>query len=233
MRNPLRICKVVDRLEEVWAQYPDLRLGQLILNLQRDYNIYNMEDEELIEKIEKFYLTKPETVVTSPMDKKITIARLSGENQNFPAGSYIAVDPCYVFPEDKWDDFCEALSGDNDTIADDGAIMEYDGYKFFVMQTAYGDGCYPLKCFGTTVAELGVDAGLLSLIPLEAAHEWHKSPNKLPKLGQEVQITEDFTVKTLGRGNWAFDDYSVYTDYDETEEEDEWDDYEESEEGEE
>lgn len=64
MRNPLRICKVLDRLEEVWAENPDLRLGQLILNVIRDESqLYNIEDEQLIERIEKFYLTSAETVI--------------------------------------------------------------------------------------------------------------------------------------------------------------------------
>ncbi len=56
MRDPSRIPDILDRIAEVWEEMPDMRLGQLILNVVRDPNVlYNMEDEILIDRLEKLY----------------------------------------------------------------------------------------------------------------------------------------------------------------------------------
>ena len=55
MRKKDRIDSIVTKLEEIWVQFPDLRLGQLLLNVSKDPELYYLEDEELIEKLEKFY----------------------------------------------------------------------------------------------------------------------------------------------------------------------------------
>ena len=56
MRNPKRIKKCLRKIEEVWSKYPDLRLGQLLLNLVPNSNsLYYIEDENLIDLLEKFY----------------------------------------------------------------------------------------------------------------------------------------------------------------------------------
>ena len=56
MRDINRIEPLLARLQEVWKRYPDLRLSQLILNVEKDPKIYYMEDEELIELLEQFYV---------------------------------------------------------------------------------------------------------------------------------------------------------------------------------
>lgn len=55
MRNPKRIKKCLRKIEEVWSKYPDLRLGQLILNVINDPALYYIEDEELVELLEEYY----------------------------------------------------------------------------------------------------------------------------------------------------------------------------------
>lgn len=55
MRNPERISKILAELSEVWIQYPDLRLGQLLLNVINDPALYYIEDEDLIKRIKVFY----------------------------------------------------------------------------------------------------------------------------------------------------------------------------------
>lgn len=55
MRKEERIDPTLERLGKVWKQYPDLRLGQLILNVARDPMLYYLEDEELIKTLEEFY----------------------------------------------------------------------------------------------------------------------------------------------------------------------------------
>lgn len=55
MRDINRIEPLLTRLQKVWEKYPDLRLGQLILNVEKDPKVYYMEDEDLINLIENFY----------------------------------------------------------------------------------------------------------------------------------------------------------------------------------
>jgi hypothetical protein len=55
-RSPERITPLIERLKTVWQadQNYHLRLGQLIMNVYRE-DIYNIEDEEFIQRIERFY----------------------------------------------------------------------------------------------------------------------------------------------------------------------------------
>ena len=56
-RNPKRIPGILKILEKIWKKYPDLRLGQLLENAVKK-NLYYMEDEKLMEELEKFYKNK-------------------------------------------------------------------------------------------------------------------------------------------------------------------------------
>jgi hypothetical protein len=57
MRNINRIKPFLERIEEVWKKYPDLRFGQLINNIfeHQPTLFYYLEDFEIIEIIEEFY----------------------------------------------------------------------------------------------------------------------------------------------------------------------------------
>lgn len=55
MRNPDRIPKILNEIEKIWQQYPDLRLGQLILNLEYRLPLYHVEDEELVAALKALY----------------------------------------------------------------------------------------------------------------------------------------------------------------------------------
>lgn len=55
MRDPNRIDQLLARLKAIWERHPDLRLGQLILNVASDPVLYYVEDEELITAMEKLY----------------------------------------------------------------------------------------------------------------------------------------------------------------------------------
>ena len=55
MRDPKRITKTLQEIQKVWEQFPDLRLGQLLLNATDDTILYYLEDEELVEYLKKFY----------------------------------------------------------------------------------------------------------------------------------------------------------------------------------
>ena len=50
MRDPKRIRRILDKIGEYWEEYPDLRLGQILVNfapLQFKSDIFYWEDEDL------------------------------------------------------------------------------------------------------------------------------------------------------------------------------------------
>lgn len=58
MRDPKRIPEILKQLEVVWKKYPDLRLGQLLVNslyAHKTTILFFIEDDKLIEEIEKFH----------------------------------------------------------------------------------------------------------------------------------------------------------------------------------
>lgn len=50
MSSPERIRPTLDLVALLWRKYPDLRLGQLLLNLGA-CSLWNLEDEELMSRI--------------------------------------------------------------------------------------------------------------------------------------------------------------------------------------
>ena len=54
-RDPERITPMLQKLEEAWREYPDMRLGQLIVVCAECNNIFGIEDEDLLKGIEKYY----------------------------------------------------------------------------------------------------------------------------------------------------------------------------------
>lgn len=55
MRDPERIDKVLAAVGNVWKQYPDLRLGQLLCNVLVDPALYYIEDDRLVKVVEHYY----------------------------------------------------------------------------------------------------------------------------------------------------------------------------------
>ncbi len=60
MRNPDRIPLILKRLENVWKKHSDLRLGQIFVSSdsllkQKGINMFALEDDELIDEIEKLF----------------------------------------------------------------------------------------------------------------------------------------------------------------------------------
>ena len=53
MRDPSRIPRICRQIETLWHYYPDLRLGQLIINFILDKNTrpFYTEDDEIEEKL--------------------------------------------------------------------------------------------------------------------------------------------------------------------------------------
>lgn len=90
----------------------------------------------------------------------------------FPEGDYYIGDPCYVIPDDDWDELidntgCFGLHSETKdrkpiTNWDDG-VFYWNGEKCFASGTAYGDGCYS----SNIQVNFGVDAGLIGIIPVK------------------------------------------------------------------
>ncbi len=54
-RKPERIPKVIETLRKVWFQYPDLRLGQLLINVvPNGKDLFYIEEDELVELLNKY-----------------------------------------------------------------------------------------------------------------------------------------------------------------------------------
>lgn len=51
-----RIDELLELIRIIWNKYPDLRLGQLILNNVNEDKLYNLEDKDLYEILKKKYI---------------------------------------------------------------------------------------------------------------------------------------------------------------------------------
>lgn len=60
MRDINRIDKILNEINDIWKQFPDLRLGQLISNVVRDPSLYYIEDDDLVAVLKKFYVPEKE-----------------------------------------------------------------------------------------------------------------------------------------------------------------------------
>ena len=106
-----------------------------------------------------------------------------------PAGKYYIGDPCYVIDEDRWSDFVDASFGSDQKGI---AVTEFDGHPMYAHGTAYGDGCY----LGSDGVRYGVDAGMLSVVPLALClrYEEDEMKSEMVRLGSIVDFKEDFTA---------------------------------------
>ena len=64
MRDPKRIPEILNELKGIWGSFPDLRLGQLIINaagmwdtstMDAERKLYYIEDEQLIKLLRDHY----------------------------------------------------------------------------------------------------------------------------------------------------------------------------------
>ena len=56
MRDPKRIDEVLEALREYWVAHPDMRLGQILVNLigaKFAADIFYVEDDVLLEKLKE------------------------------------------------------------------------------------------------------------------------------------------------------------------------------------
>jgi hypothetical protein len=93
-------------------------------------------------------------------------------------------DPCYVVPDECWGELCNNWSAYDDKHEHDPehthhyvaqAQDKLTGEKFHLWNTAHGDGSYPLMVNDVKVADLSVDAGTLSVIPMTLIEHWNST----------------------------------------------------------
>ena len=58
MRDPERIDRIVELLRRYWHQYPDQRLGQLIVNVTGSSDPFYREDDETEQRLRELLRTK-------------------------------------------------------------------------------------------------------------------------------------------------------------------------------
>ena len=80
-------------------------------------------------------------------------------------------DPCYAINDDTWSDFCDILKGYNDNALEgDGIEFDWEEHRVYVYNSGLGgDGLITLG--HNPPHRLGVDAGLLSVLPLEVCEK--------------------------------------------------------------
>ncbi|WP_312351718.1 hypothetical protein [Empedobacter sp.] len=62
MRDPKRIKPLLEKIEKIWMENPDFRLGQLIMVIARtgEHNpkLFYLEESELLKKLDEFEKTQ-------------------------------------------------------------------------------------------------------------------------------------------------------------------------------
>lgn len=113
----------------------------------------------------------------------LVVPREVGGPVMIPAGRYVIGDPCYSVPDDRWIEWLEAADF---TEVDRGVLYaEIDGYPIVGISTLHGDGEY----HSSEGHSLGVDAGLIGLVPEEFA---------VNNIGGQPSVVE-FSVPVLCR----------------------------------
>jgi hypothetical protein len=140
--------------------------------------------------------------------------------KDLPETEYYFGDPCYVIPDDLWDEFVDAMFHEAHDMEDGvfRADIGDDCFLLVISGTAYGDGCYPLyqkNDYGTyEAASLPVDSGTLSAIPMRMLGRLHGLEDIEPGFG----LDSGFVAKGGGkyrkgknRGNWSLGRHRVQT----------------------
>ena len=99
-------------------------------------------------------------LVRKAMERDLVLERMEYIG-TLPKGLYVLSDPCYVLSNEAYDVILEKAEKVRGTYPH-LPMLEYEGAKFFVHHTEYGDGTYP----GNFDTSFGVDSGMLGCIPL-------------------------------------------------------------------
>jgi len=115
-----------------------------------------------------------------------------------PPGVYILGDPCYVIPENMWDDFCESTKGYN------YKRLEHEGHTAMAFGTDHGDGAF----YDQQGREYGVDAGMIGLVPALWAKPRHPLDRSKPV---QITLTKPTKCSRSDNGTLTFGDIKIVT----------------------
>jgi len=123
--------------------------------------------------------------------------------------TYYVGDPCYVIDDNKWGDFCDQLFKNSRSYQ--GCIIHWpvedeevygDGIEEIeVWDSPGGDGCWGFADSASSMKgwiagnEMGVDAGLLAIVPRECVHK--DNMEAAPRLGI---LFDQYPSLETGRG---------------------------------
>lgn len=143
----------------------------------------------------------------------------------FQAGKYAVGDPCYMIDDCQWDEvlnrtgwFGYELTKADPNAWDDG-VFYHNGYKCFAYGTMHGDGEYVLCSTNKSgapiskVCYLGVDAGLLGIMPVSAITPETLSyclEDRSHPMVKIVTMKKDFPVYCVN-GFFLFGNYFIDT----------------------
>ena len=104
---------------------------------------------------------------------------MSGDT--LPPGQYVLTDPCYVIED--WDEFLDPFWETGK-----GGVFEFKGKKCAAFSTKYGDGYYT----SNNGIGLGVDAGMIGLIPLELCNKDDEGGYNEITVDEEIRCWADY-----------------------------------------
>lgn len=78
---------------------------------------------------------------------------------------YLVTDPCYIFGDLCWDEFCRKMNHQDSPFFGRGSFTYYGDGPVLYSRTRYGDGGFDvLNAEGNKIGDFGVDAGLFCVI---------------------------------------------------------------------
>lgn len=139
-----------------------------------------------------------------------------------PAGEYVLGDPCYSFHGERdkqWTDWLNIADFKNASVL----VGSIDGYTILGLGTMYGDGAYSTTLSSGFV--VGVDAGLVGLVPVEFNGVADGLVEKVVFDNPVECWREDngdlhFGEIVVHTGDDAYEEEENYVDYDNDDEED-------------
>lgn len=152
---------------------------------------------------------------------KIKTYALKDSTVTLKEGKYWVGDPCYIFNDNAWTELCNQMfdSKKHEDFDDRNHVrvveVENENEKFtcYLFGTAHGDGSYPFRFNGKHKDTLGVDAGMLSVIPkkLTSIEDWGCSDD----CGSVITLSKDTTGRMyVNNGNFEFSNViQIITDY--------------------
>lgn len=120
---------------------------------------------------------------------------------------YYIGDLCYVIEDDLWGEVCD-LSSISDNEEGDLLTLK-DGREFYIMSTAYGDGCYS----GSDGNTYSVDSGTIGAIPVEYLQGSEKLKDAVERgLGHIVEFPYSLACDVVNEnGTLYFGSLAIYT----------------------